>query len=72
MKGKLTATVIDLVAIYTESPSSCPTSSTTIVIIWFIYLISSQHAIKTEIVDNYYKMPVARGQRKVEPSHRPL
>ena len=38
----------------------------------FIYWISSQHANKTIIVNNFYKMPVARRQRKVEPSHRPL
>ena len=38
----------------------------------FIYLFSSQHSIKTKIVNNNYKMSVARRQRKVELSHRPL
>ena len=41
-------------------------------IYFIIYLFSSQHAIKTKIVNKNYKMPVARRQRKVEPSHRPL
>ena len=48
----------------------------TMVYLWklilFIYSFSSQHAIKTKIVIKNYKMTVARRQKKVEPSHRPL